>query len=342
MWMVHQVSEPLRQALQRAAAGQTAEAETIVRRAAMAAKAKYGSGSHPLTCAYGDMARLHLYLGVYDRAAHEFRHAHKSPLPPDPASRSDRLLILFGWAEALTGLGRFREADRLLEECVAFAKTLYGEASGPALAANAPRIAVWLKLGKIPAAMKLAQDCYDQLWSMGDPHITHIIPARAEALKAQGFPDNPFHDVMELPDELATQAVHDAIAWSLYGHPVRMRAVLADLLAFTDKKFGDGHPATVAALAAVIRHEDRLGARGDSQVRLKAIRRWLWSVAVRRMPGLLTNLEVAWEADGSLHVIPHLASLADPEERQQLEAVLNATLDELYAFAAVSYESHKR
>ncbi len=57
--MVHQFSEPLWQALQRAAAGQTAEAETIVRRAAMAAKAKYGSGSHPLTCAYGDMARLH-------------------------------------------------------------------------------------------------------------------------------------------------------------------------------------------------------------------------------------------------------------------------------------------
>ncbi|MCS6864762.1 MAG: tetratricopeptide repeat protein [Gemmataceae bacterium] len=335
MWMVQQRSAPLERALQLAAAGQTAEAEQVVRQAALAAKAKYGSGSHPLTCAYGDMGRFHLYLGVYDRAAHEFRHAHKSPMPSDAPARQDRLLILFGWAEALTGLGRFHEADQLLQECVDFAKKLHGSSSGPAWAANAPRLVVWLKLGQITEAMQLAQECYDVLWSMGDAHITPIMAVRAEVFKALGRTENPFGDLMELPDELAAQAVQEAIAWSLYGHPVRIRAVLADLLALADKKFGDGHPATAAALAAIIRHEERLGERGDPHVRQKALRRWLWSSAVRRMPDLLANLEVELETDGFLHLVPHLTRPADIPEIEQLEAVLNQALDELYPPAAV-------
>src|SRR5688572_2976625 len=56
------------------AAGSAEDAETVVRKAALAAKAQHGSGSHPLALAYADMARFHLRVGQAERAAKEFLH----------------------------------------------------------------------------------------------------------------------------------------------------------------------------------------------------------------------------------------------------------------------------
>jgi hypothetical protein len=211
------------------------------------------------------------------------------------------------------------------------AKTLHGPTSAAATAANAPLVAALLRAGKTADAVKLAQESYDALWALGDPLITRIVPVRAEAMKATGRADSPFADLADLPDELAGKTVAEVIEFAPHGDPGRVRAVLADLLTFADKKFGDGHAVTYDVLAAIARHEERQGERGDTTVRRSAVRRSVWSFAVRRVPGgLLANLEIGFEPDGVLHLVPHLAREASPGEAEQLEAVLTQAVDELY------------
>lgn len=332
MGIVEQKSAALEQALQLLAQGKSGEAETIVTKAAKEAKAKHGSGSHPLACAYADIGRLHLRMGEYQKAALEFQHASKGPMPTDAPSRRDRLGFMYGFAEALVGLDRFDEAEKVLRQCVTFAKSLDGPTSASAAAANAPLADALLKAGKTDDAMKLAQESYDALWSLGDALITVVIPVRAEAMKAAGRTDSPFTDLGDLPDEMVTKAVAGVIDRAPSGDPTRIRAVLADLLAFADKRFGDGHAVTCDALAAVAHHEGRQGDRADIGVRRNAVRRSVWSFAARRIPGdLLANLEIGFEPDGALHLVPHLKREPNPNEAAQIEAVLTQAVDDLYA-----------
>src|SRR5262245_48316153 len=146
MWIAEEPSMALKEALQLLAQGKSGEAEMVVKKAAMAAKAKYGSGSHPLAVAYADIARLHLRMGEFGKAAVEFQHACKSPLPQDVPSRRERLGFMYGFAEALFGLSRFDEAEKTLRQCEAFARNLHGAASAPASAAKAPIADALLKL----------------------------------------------------------------------------------------------------------------------------------------------------------------------------------------------------
>jgi hypothetical protein len=334
MWMGEQPSATLQRALELLAQGKAGEAEMAVKKSAMEAKAKHGSGSHPLACAYADIGRLHLRMGEFQKAALEFQHASKGPMPPDAPSRRDRLGFMYGFAEALAGLAKYDEAEKVLRQCVTFVKSLDGPASAAAIAANAPLTSALLKAGKTAEALQLAQESYDSLWSLGDFLITKVIPVRAESLKAAGRADNPFTELGDLPDELMAKAVGDTIAWVPHGDPGRMRAVLADLLAFADKKFGDGHALTYDVLAAVARHEERQGASGDPAIRGNAVRRSVWSVAVRRVPdGLLENLEVGFEPDGAIHLVPHLAREATESEAAELEAALTQAVDEIYSRA---------
>jgi hypothetical protein len=61
------------------------------------------------------------------------------------------------------------------------------------------------------------------------------------------------------------------------------------------------------------------------------VRRSVWSYAVRRVPGgLLANLEIGFEPDGALHLVPHLAREASESEATELESVLTQAVDELY------------
>src|SRR5438270_9634658 len=126
MWIGEQPSASLRQALELLAQGKAGEAETIVTKAAKEAKARHGSGSHPLACAYADIGRVHLRMGEYQKAALEFQHASKGAMPPDVPSRRDRLGFMYGFAEALVGLDRLDEAEKVLRQCVVFAKNLHG------------------------------------------------------------------------------------------------------------------------------------------------------------------------------------------------------------------------
>jgi hypothetical protein len=116
------------------------------------------------------------------------------------------------------------------------------------------------------------------------------------------------------------------------GDGVRLRQILADLLKFVDRRFGDGHPATADTLAAIAHHEAALGDKGDAKVRTVAVRRALWSYAVRLAPaGLLENLEVGFENGGTIHLVPHLAREASPKEAEDLETILTEAMDDLYA-----------
>ncbi len=336
MVFAEQPSAALQEALQLLAQGKSGEAETVVKKAAMAAKAQHGSGSHPLAMAYADIARLHLRMGEFQKAAVEFKHASQGPMPPDVPIQRDRLSFMYGFAEALLGLTKFDEAEKVLRQCVTFAKSLHGPTSANAAVSNVPLADALLKAGKSAAAIQVAQDAYDALWRLGDALITRAIPVRAEALKAAGKPDNPFADLADLPDDMVNEAVAGVINRAPAGNPLHVRAMLADLLRFADKKYGDGHTVTCDALAAVAHHETRQGAEADATVRKTAVRRSVWSYTVRRMSGngLLANLEIGFEADGTIHLVPHLTRIPNATEATQLEILLTQAVDDLYARAA--------
>ena len=324
-------SATLQQAIQLLEAGQAEEAEKVVTRAAKQAKADHGSGSLPLANAYADMARLHCHTGDFKRAATEFRHAAEGPVPPDAAGRRDRLAHMVGFAACLETVGKTDEAEKVHRQCVAFARNLNGPTNPGYAAAVEPLAALLLTAGKTDEAAKLMDEAYDILWKHGDAKIVGAIPLRAEALKAAGRNDNAFRDLGDLPDSLVNEAVSNVIDRSGRGDAVRMRQVLADLLKFVDRKYGDGHPATADTLAAIARHEAALGEQADPKVRASAARRSVWSFAVRQMPEMLENLEVGFEEGGAIHLVPHLSHDPSAAELEKLEAVLTQAVDELYA-----------
>jgi tetratricopeptide (TPR) repeat protein len=318
------------------AQGEAAEGEKVVKKAALKAKAAHGSGSHPLACAYGDMARYHFRMGVYDRSAQEFQHSARGPMPAEKSERQDRLAFMLGFGAALGELGRLEESESVLRQSLAFARNLNGGQSPSAAVALVPLADVLLKAGKTKEAAKLAIEAYDSLWKLGDPQFTAAVGTRAEALKATGKTDNAFTDLADLPDEMVSAAVANAMERAGKGDAGRVRAVLADLLAFVDKKYGDGHKLTCDALAVVAHHEESLGEKADERVRRTAVRRSVWSFTVRRMPGgLLANLEVGFEPGGTIHLAPHLTREPNPTENAQLEMILNQAIDDLYARPAM-------
>jgi tetratricopeptide (TPR) repeat protein len=329
-------SPALQKGFELLAQGKAADAESTVKKAALEAKAKHGSGSHPLAIAYAELARLHLRMGDAERAAKEFQHAANGPMPADPQHRRDRLSFLFGYGAALTDLGKTSEAEKVLRQCLGFARNLTGAQSAYSSVALIPLADVLLRSGRTDEAAKLANEAYDALWKLGDPLFTSAVGTRAEALKATGRADNPFADLADLPDDMVNAAIANTLARAGKGDPGRVRAVLADLLGFVEKKFGDGHTITCDALAAVAHHEAAIGDKADEKVRRTAVRRSVWSYAVRRVPGgLLANLEVGFEPGGGIHLAPHLTREATPAETAQVEAVLNQAVDDLYSRPAL-------
>ncbi|HSQ56220.1 MAG TPA: tetratricopeptide repeat protein [Gemmata sp.] len=325
-------SPVLHQGLDLLSKGSSADAENAVRKAAVEARSKHGSGSHPLALAYADMARLHFRMGELERAAKEFSHAADGPMPSDPQQRRDRLSFLFGYGAALGELGKYDEAEKVLRRCVGYARNLMGSSSACSCVALIPLADVYLSIGKGDEAAKLANQAYDALWKLGDPLFSSAVGTRAETLKAIGRAGNPFADLAALPEDMVTQAIAFTLDRAGRGDAGRVRAVLADVLAFVEKQYGDGHSITSDALAAVAHHETAMGERGDETIRRTAIRRFVWSFAVRRVPGgLLANLEVAFEPDGGVHLVPHLTRDATPEETAQVETVLNQAVDDLYS-----------
>ena len=327
-------SPVLRKALDLLAAGQDDAAEEAVRAAAVQAKAQHGSGSLPLARAYADMARVQFRQGDYKKAAATFKHATEGPLPPDAAGRKDRLAFMFGYAAALEAMDN-AGCEKVYRQCVAFAKNLFGPTAAGYAVALEPLARFLLKMGAVDEAARLMDESYDVLWKLGDRQIAAAIPTRAETLRAVGRSDDPFADLGHLPDELVAETVAVAASRAGTGDGPRVRGVLADLLKFLDRRYGDGHPATADALAAVAHHEARLGDRGDAKHRAWATRRAVWSYSTRRVPaGLVSNLEVGFEAGGTVHLVPVLARDPTPTEAVQLEAVLTQAVEDLYARAA--------
>ena len=72
--------------------------------------------------------------------------------------------------------------------------------------------------------------------------------------------------------------------------------------------------------------------RADPTVRRTAVRRSVWSYAVRRAPGgLLANLEIGFEPNGLIHLVPHLSREPSTMEAAELEKILTQAVDDLYA-----------
>lgn len=325
-------SAALAEARELLAKGMAAEADLVVTNAAKQAKKQFGSGSHPLSCAYADMARLHYHAGDFKRASTEFKHAADSPMPGEPAQRADRLAFMFGYAACLEALNRPGEAEKVLRQCAEFAKSLHGAESAGYAAALEPLAAHCQKYGPVGEAVRLADEAYDLLWKLGDAGIARAAVVRAEAFKAAGRTDDPYADLADLPDELAAEAVAQAIGRVGLGDAVRMRQVLEDTKQFAARRFGDGHPAMADTLAAIVHHETSLGDRCDTKARSAAARRSVWSFAIARAPeGVLENIEVGFESDGTFHLIPRLAREPTAAEAVQLEQVLTQAIDDLYA-----------
>lgn len=325
-------SVALEQALELLAQGMNKNGEELLKKAALKAKARHGSGSHPLNQRYADLARYHFHCGNCKRAASEFEHASKGPLPPMNEERQDRLSFILGFGICLGELGQFQEAEKVLRQSLAFARNLNGGQSASAAIAMVPLSEVLLMAGNTTEAAKFAMESYDLLWRLGDPEIKLAVALRAEALKAIGRADDPFTDLNDLPEDIVSASIAHTLARSGRGKPGHIRAVLADLLGFVDKRYGDGHPLTCDTLAAIAHHEANLGSQGDEKVRRSAVRRSVWSFAVRRLPGgLLTNLQVGFEPGGTIHLAPHVARTPSPAETTQLETTLNQAIDDLYA-----------
>src|SRR5437016_4472644 len=140
-------SPALQKGFELLAQGKTAEAEEVVKKAALEAKRKHGSGSHPLALAYAELARLHLRMGDAEHAAREFQHAGNGPMPSDPQHRRDRLAFLFGFGAALGELGKLPEAEKVLRQCLSFAKSVHGSQSATAAVALVPLADVLLRAG---------------------------------------------------------------------------------------------------------------------------------------------------------------------------------------------------
>lgn len=312
--------------------GKAEEAKEAVTKAAKSAKARFGSGSHPLAQAYADMARLHYRIGNFKKAAAEFKHACSSPMPAEASGRRDRLSFMFGYGACLESLGLTAEAEKVFRQCVAFARNLHGPATPGYAGSLEPLASLLLRGGNTAEAVRLLDEAYDILWRHGDPAIAATIPARAEALKAAGRGDNAFHDLAHLPDDLIALAVSSVFHRSETGNGLWMRQVLADLLKFVEGKFGESHSLTLDTLAAIANHEVRLGEGGDPRVRMGAASRSVWTYVSRRAPaGLLSRLEVGFEPNGTIHLVPHLAREPSPNEMSQLEVVLTQAVDDLYA-----------
>jgi hypothetical protein len=238
---------------------------------------------------------------------------------------------MLGFGAALGELGRLEEAEKVLRQALVFARRVNGRQSASASVALVPLADVLLTGGDVAEAAKMAGEAYDSLWKLGDAQICAAVGTRAEALKASGRPDNPFADLVDLPDEMVAVAVATTLTRTGKGDAGRVRAVLADLLGFVDKKFGDGHTVTSDTLAAVAHHEEAAGDKADERIRRTAVRRSVWSYAVRRVTGgLLANLEVGFEPGGTIHLAPHLTREPNPAETAQLETILNQAVDDLY------------
>ena len=323
-------SPVLQAALELLAQGQAAEAEVVVTKAAKQAKAQFGSGSHSLSCAYADMARLHFHTGDFKRAATEFRHAGDSPMPSEPHQRAERLAFMFGFAACLDAMGKASEAEKVFRQCIEFARSLHGPGTAGYAAAMEPLAAHLLKAGEHAEAARIADEAYEILWKLGDPKIASVAPVRAEAFKAIGRLDDPFADLADLPDDLA-----EAVVARILGHrgdAIRVRQVLADLLRFVDRRFGDGHAAMSDTLAAIVHHEAALGDRGETKVRSSAARRAVWSFVKTRAPhGLLEGIEIGFEPGGTIHLVPRLTREPDANEALLLEMVLTQAVDDLYS-----------
>jgi tetratricopeptide (TPR) repeat protein len=329
-------SEALKTGYELLEQGQVHEGSAVVKKAAMRIKAKFGSGSHELAQAYADMARYHLRAGQVERAAQEFLHASKGPTSSVKEERQDRLAMMFGYGIALGEIGKLEEAEKVLRQCLAFARNVNGGRSASAAAAQVPLAEVLLQQVNMPEASKFAVEAYESLWKLGDSQIIAAVIVRAEVFKATGRAENPFADLDDLPDEIAAAAVSAMAARVGKGDPARTRALLADLLAFVDKKYGDGHELTCDVLAAVAHHELAQGDQADLKIRRTAIRRSIWSFTVRRISaGLLANLEVGFDAGGAIHLAPHLSREPSPAEAAQIEAVLSQAVDDLYSRPAV-------
>jgi len=151
-------------------------------------------------------------------------------------------------------------------------------------------------------------------------------------LKALGDPTDPFVDLADLPEEMIGIAVGTTLTRAGLGDPANVRAVLADLLRFVDGKYGHDHPMTCDTVAAMAHHEAAVGEDADEKVRKAAVRRAVWSYVVSRLPGgLLSNLDVGFEAEGGIHLAPHLTREPAADEVEQIEQILTEAVDDLYS-----------
>lgn len=322
----------LQEAMDLLAQGNTDNAEELVTKAAKRAKAQFGSGSHPLANAYADMARFHYYQGNFKRAALEFRHAGESPMPSETNERADRLAIMFGYAACLEELDKTLEAEKVYRQCVEFARALHGPDTPSYAMAIPPLAELLLKTGPNSEAVRLSDEAFTVLWKHGHSAISSVAALRGEAMRAAGRSDDPYADLADLPEELAIETVSEGLKRSSRCGGIRARQMLVDLLRFADRRFDLDHPSIAEILAAVVHHEATLRDQCDAKLRSTAARRFVWSFTHRRAPeSILDSIEVGFEPDGTIHLVPHVAREPDANEFVLLEMVLTQAVDDLYA-----------
>jgi tetratricopeptide (TPR) repeat protein len=246
------------------------KAEEVVTRAVHEAEARFGAASPEYANAQNDLGTVLIYLQEPEQAAQAFARACAVDIPTNEQATRDRLTYTLNWGRALEMAGKLDEAEEVLRSGLQGRAGFYGrEHAGYAFGLE-PLAEILLRKRNIEEALKLIDEATRNFWHHAHPRVATALALRAEILKAAGSEEPPFADLDELPDEIVERIGQAVLERAGETEPRLSRQVLDDLLPLLTSRFGEDHPVTLNALAAIANLERSLG---DSQARQDAIRR---------------------------------------------------------------------
>jgi tetratricopeptide (TPR) repeat protein len=267
------ISPALEKALTLIQAGDEKAAEETVIQAVRDADAAHGKGSPELAGAYNDLGSVLMQLGRYGAAAEAFRGACDGPIPAADPARSDRLTHQTNFGLALQYADRFDDAEKVLRENLDSRMTAYG-ADHVGYAFGQEQLAdLLLHQKKANDALDLLNPAVATFLKHRHPRVAHAIALRAEALRANDRPDDPFGNLDPMPDEIIAEIGQVALSRTNLIDPALSRMVLGDLDKVLTKRFGENHALILRLVTAQADLEGEQGKAGDPRLRERAVRR---------------------------------------------------------------------
>jgi tetratricopeptide (TPR) repeat protein len=265
---------PLERAVELARKGQPVEAEELLLETAREAETRHGEGTPEAASAWNDLAALLMNLHQMGRAVEAMRHACSGPMPDSGEPLKDRLTYEMNLGQILEATGDLDGAESALRKSVDGREQFYGRTHPGYAFGLEPLAELLMRRERYEDALPLLQEVMQNFWNARHPRLAGAVALRAEALKGAGDPTPPFAGLDSVPDDLAGQVVDAVIARRDDAAPAPYRAVLKDLLAFAEERFGPDSDQVLHICYVIAEHERRQGADGgDHEARVAATRR---------------------------------------------------------------------